>query len=251
MLIIRKEQMQTLRTATGGSFEKHLVSHFQHIAHERTKKLGEEGLRRVINYGMERADNYNFTMRGSSRFYVETMFILGSDFDTDPQYPWAYEILAEQGINNEIERADALHVKLVDYTSKTSTPELLHRSMLSTRELLGNMPSEWGEDFEGAMLELASGIHPEKYDYVGEEQMLLLLEDSENTAAYFDLGNESGICLIFGLSFALGYCCAFDPLFPWIENSLKQSDADTSYNLLLKQSETYLNRALINYKKDI
>ena len=245
VLIIRKEQMEAFQKVAGGNFEDQLVVHFQNIAGERTAELGEKGLRRVIRYGMQRADNYDFTLRGPSRFYVETMFILGSDFDTDPQYPWAFDILSDPGKGDEVERADALHGKLMEFLSTTASPEIRKRSMLVAQKLLEDAPSEWGDDVDSAMMELARTIHLEKFEYVGEDRIRLLFEDSENAADFFGIGNSGGVSLLFGLSFSLGYCCAFDPLFPWIAGGLAHTDPETRYRVLFEQSRIRLNLAVM------
>ncbi|MCJ7602700.1 MAG: hypothetical protein MUO63_14525 [Desulfobulbaceae bacterium] len=244
MLIIRKEQMDIFRTATGGVFEDHLVEHLKRFTPYHSQELGEEGLRRVIRYGMERADNYGFTMRGPSRFYVETMFILGSDFDTDPQYPWAFEVLADQKMRDEVKRADALHSRLMDFIGAAATPEMIHRSMVATRAFLDEVPSDWGVDFKGAMLGLARTVHPEKFDYVGEAQMRVLIEDSEHLGGHFDMGDGAGISLLFCLAYAFGHHYGFDPQFPLISDKIGRTAPAERYNLLLEHSKTYLTRTI-------
>ena len=68
--------------------------------------MGGEWLKTLVNTGVSRARGHGFTLRGPLRLYLDLMFLFGSDFDTDPQYPWAGEVLKEQGM--EMERAAAL-----------------------------------------------------------------------------------------------------------------------------------------------
>jgi hypothetical protein len=250
MLTIREEQMEMFRSATGGVFEDHLVEHLQLFAPDKFAELGEEGLRQVIRYGMKRADNFGFTMRGPSRFYVETMFILGSDFDTDPQYPWAFDVLADQGIMDEVKRADALHGKLMEYISAAGSPEMIRHSMVATREWFDETPPAWDDNFKRAMLEVARTAHPEKFNYVGEAQLRVLIEDSERRADFFGMATGAGISLQFVLAYVLGHGCAFDPQFPWISDSLTDIEPTKRYGLLLENSEAYWDRAITNLEKE-
>ena len=86
---IRKEQMAALDRAALKAFEDELVRHLQDFDPKHTTVLDEDGVRQVIRLGMERAAKYGLTNRGPIRFYIELMFLFGSDFDTDPWLPWA------------------------------------------------------------------------------------------------------------------------------------------------------------------
>ena len=72
----------------------------------------------------------------------------------------------------------------------------------------------------------------------------------ENLADFLAMNHEDGVCLLFGLSYTLGHCCAFDPLFPWIENCVNGADAEARYQLLLRQSIVHLDQAITNLEKD-
>jgi hypothetical protein len=251
VLVIRKEQMEVFYDATGGVFEDQLVEHFKLSAPHQFLELGEEGLRSVIKYGMDRADNYGFTMRGPSRFYVESMLILGSDFDTDPQYPWAFQVLSDQQTRDEVRRADALHSRLTDYLATAAAPKMVYRSILAARTFLGEEPPNWDRQFEAAMLETARTVWPEKHDYVGESQLHVLVKDSEHRGEHFDIATGAGISLLFILAYVLGHGCAFDPQFPWIAESLTHIDPAERHGLLLEASNAYLTRALANLEEEV
>lgn len=67
---------------------------------------------------MTRAKAYGFTNRGSIRLFIEMIFLFGSGFDTDPQYPWAATILADS--SEQMYRAERLYEKIIDYQEKVS-----------------------------------------------------------------------------------------------------------------------------------
>jgi hypothetical protein len=93
---------------------------------------------------------------------------------------------------------------------------------------------------------LARTVHPEKFDYVGEAQLRVLIEDSEHRGEYFGMADGAGVSLLFALAYVLGHGCAFDPQFPWISDSLADIDPTKRYGLLLENSEAYLTGAIMN-----
>lgn len=46
--------------------------------------------------GDTRSASYGLTTRAGGAFYVALMFMLGSEFDRDPMYPWAGLILLDK-----------------------------------------------------------------------------------------------------------------------------------------------------------
>jgi hypothetical protein len=94
MLTIRAAQMAVLADDVSARFDELLAEHLQHLAPREAQELGREGLRGVVRLGRQRAAQIEFTDRESIRLYVELMFLLGSGFATDPQYPCAAAVLA-------------------------------------------------------------------------------------------------------------------------------------------------------------
>ena len=96
MLVIRPEQMEVFKEAALRSFESEMVAHLAEFSPPLFKAIGEEQMRKAIQFGIDRAGSYGFDFRGPVRLYLELMLLFGSHFDTDPQYPWAAAILTNQ-----------------------------------------------------------------------------------------------------------------------------------------------------------
>jgi hypothetical protein len=246
MLQLRKEQMEAFYSATGGHFEDELVAHLYRFTPHQASALGDDGLMRVVDYGLERADNHGFTLRGPARCYLETMFLLGSDFDTDPQYPWAFAILSDPEHPDQVERADALHASVGAYLAAAAPPEARDRAMHAALGLLDAEPPPWDERFEAIMLATARRSWPEKYAAVGETALRTLVEDSEQRAEHFDIFDGDGASLMFALAYALGNGCAFDPQYPWIQSSLALPEPGERRRRLRSRAKTYLSQAMTN-----
>ena len=103
MLVIREAQMEAFKEATRRTFEDEMVAHLAEFSPPLFKAIGEEQMRKAVHFGIGRADSHGFTFRGPTRLYLELMLLFGSYFDTDPQYPWAAEILSNRDPDSQRE----------------------------------------------------------------------------------------------------------------------------------------------------
>src|SRR5919198_5265474 len=116
MLTIRPEQMEVLERGTRQRFENEMVAHGAEFSPRLSEIIGDEQLRLAVRQAIERARGFGFTNRGPIRLYVELIFLRGSDFDTDPQYPELGRILREEG--DQMLRAERLFDAVSDYMDK-------------------------------------------------------------------------------------------------------------------------------------
>lgn len=100
---------EDLPLAPSYNIEKTTVSFLQRIWPEKCRTLGNDTLNRLIRYGTESAQRYQITGQRGVVLYTVLMFILGSGFDTDLQFPWAASVLKEESTINEAARIDRLY----------------------------------------------------------------------------------------------------------------------------------------------
>ena len=182
MLIIRKEQMEVFGQTALNRFEDEMVLHSQNFSPELCKVLGEEQLRLAVRDAIVRADNYGFTNRGSIRLFIELIFLFGSAFDTDPQYPWSANILRDS--SDQMQRAERLYEKTLDYQEKVSGSDAVNtRKALRNLLFLAQQPLELSaNEFALGMLREVAHIFPQKAAYVGEKALQALISESRTVA---------------------------------------------------------------------
>jgi len=90
-------------------FDLQLKMRLKRIFPEKYEYLGEEGITRLIQSGIESAKKYNMTTERGIFVYLVMMFILGSGFDTDLKYYWIKEILTDEEITDQSQRVDKLY----------------------------------------------------------------------------------------------------------------------------------------------
>jgi len=93
MLTIRKEQFDEIGRRLAHRWEDTMVLHLETFFPERCAELGEQGVRDAIELGQKKAAKYDIHTERDICKFLNFMFALGFDFDTDPEYPWAKEIL--------------------------------------------------------------------------------------------------------------------------------------------------------------
>ncbi len=249
MLKIRDEQVKAFEGAAVRNFEDQMVEHLKEFTPKHCEILGERCVRQVIQLGMERAKKYGFRNRGPVRFYIELIFMLGSDFDTDPQLPWAAEVLSDTTISDQTIKADRLYDRAMDYLHRVAGPnheysiEAIRRI---SRARVEDFQGE-GEDFESKVIRGLKMMYPQKCEYLGEPGLRAAIQRGTGLAESYSVSSETGVILFIALVFALGHCFASDPQFPWISAALNDplvKDPNGRAERLHAKMMAYVRRAL-------
>ncbi|MGA7904711.1 MAG: hypothetical protein WCA06_18940 [Terrimicrobiaceae bacterium] len=246
MLQIREEQMAVFEQAALKRFENEMVVHSTNFAPHLCEVIGEEQLRLAICRAMARAGGYGFTNRGPIRLFIELMFLFGSAFDTDPQYPWAGDIL--HASDDQMQRAEQLREKTLDYQEKVSGPDGVNtRKALEGLSVLARQPTVIASrEFLRDALQEVSRVFPQKAAYVGEAALKTLVNEASTTARNYGLPVR-GEGLFVALMFAFGHGCSEDPLYPWIARTLNDRrivEPSARADRLRKKAVTWLDHVL-------
>lgn len=256
MLTIRAEQMDIFKKAALLSFEDEMVKHLAKFSPPLYKAAGEEQMRKAIQLGTNQAAQYGLTHRGPVRLYLELMLLFGSYFDTDPQYPWAAEILIDQQSASQMQRAERLYEKTMDYRQKVAgsadayTLEALKRIAVFARQPF----SLSAENFVDGMQCEITHIYPQKAAYVGAEGLVKLIRKGMGGAQRQQFITERGMALVIVLMLAFGHGCGKDSLYPWIAKTLQDEmiiDAKARAARLEKKALTWLEHVLAYFNERV
>jgi hypothetical protein len=246
VLEVRPDQMRVFEEAARRRFEDEMVVHSQEFSPKLCEVLGEAQLRVALRQAIERASLYGFTFRGPIRLYIELMFLCGSDFDSDPQYPAAAAILRSP--DGQMQRAEQIYAKVLDYQENVSGPEAVNtRTALADLLVLARKPLAFSPaDFVPGMLHEMHRIFPQKASYVGDPGLTALIRKGRAEAGkhHFPIRGEA---LMVTLMFAFGHGCASDPLYPWIARTLEDErivDPAARAERLEKKAVTWLEHVL-------
>lgn len=97
-------------------FVYRMLVHLQATFPEQAGQMPEADLRQMIQQGVKAAEKYKVEAEADVQHYLELMFQLGPDFDTNPQTAWTQPILKREDLwpwekLDEIENHGALLLK--------------------------------------------------------------------------------------------------------------------------------------------
>jgi hypothetical protein len=93
MFKISQAQMRSLSQSATQRFTERVIAQLKENFPAHLSSLKDSRLREIIHDGIERAASYGFITERHIYLYINLMFALGYDFDTNPQVPWASSIL--------------------------------------------------------------------------------------------------------------------------------------------------------------
>jgi hypothetical protein len=247
MWTIRQQQADSLKQTALQKFEDEMVEHLKKFSPQHCKVAGEPAVREVIRIGIENASKYSFTNRGPLRFYIELMFMFGSYFDTDPQFPWAGAVLKDPEVVDQTIRADRLYAAMNKYLADVSGPD--HQFLIEAMRRLSRLRIEDfltpGPDLEEGILEKLRSVYPQRCEYLGEPVLRTMIRHGFKLADIHSLANDRGRVLMGGFAFAMGHGFAKDPLYGWVGRRLtkpKSSSAADRVEELYSKALLYLSR---------
>ena len=222
MLQFQPQQMRQLTAASLGNFVTELALHLRAFSPAHVASLDPAVLRQVIDFGTARAEHHGFSLRGPIRFYVEMMFMLGSHFDTDPQYRELLGPLHRRDDSSEMERADELHRRLMHYAEATGGPRHVFEALALERALgvRDDSVGAFADRPPQALVEVLQAIHPEKVECIGRAAVLELVQQAFAAALQRNPAWHGAGPLFAGLMFTLGHGCLVDPQYGWIAQGL-------------------------------
>ena len=98
-LVIRQEQMDSLQAEMVSEFEGRMVVYLPQTFPDQLGATSESDLRSMIRKGIEKAESYGVVLEMDVQRYLESLVVLGSDFDEGPEHEWAGKILDDASLS--------------------------------------------------------------------------------------------------------------------------------------------------------
>jgi hypothetical protein len=108
-----------------GDFEKTVVALLLRTWPEKCEGMDENAMHGLVESGLQAARRYNIKSQRGIAVYIGLMLLLGSSFDSDPQFPWAQSILNEASRPGESERVKKLYERAREHL-KRLVPRAVH-----------------------------------------------------------------------------------------------------------------------------
>jgi hypothetical protein len=231
MLVIRQRQIVGLETLARRRFEDSLVEHIATYFPNLARMLGEPRVRHVIDYGLARARLHGFTSERNLCLYLDLMLMLGSNFDVDPQLPWATQILTDPVSEHPTLRIDRLTNAAMDHMDRSAGADdaNLRRVLADVR---GDLPTRLTEleASSGLWAECAASLlarlWPERCALLGASSMQELIHIAYESASHYGLHSRRARAIYLVCTFVLGSHFDSDPQHPWAAAALTAEGQD-------------------------
>lgn len=245
MLNIRQQQFDNFELANSPYFEERMLLHLRTDFPLHCQFVDEDILKNSIHYGKERARKYGLTEQSSVSFFIDLMFLLGKGFDIDFQLPWAANSLQNMNTNDQLLKAKNLHKYAIEYLDQVSgvNNEYIDKTLNRLVEQAININTGSIQKFEVYIMPELEYIWPEKYAYLGDENLKKLMWHGIKIARSYGIRSESGSWLCICFAYVLGSYFDKDPLFSWMTRIL-QYDVQSPEKRIEK-----LYSEVINYLK--
>jgi len=224
MLVIRNAQIEAFKQARQAQFQDELASHFMAYYPNETRLAGgKPQILKLVRLGIEKAARHGYTTQRQIGFYIGLMAILGSDFDRDPQLPWAIEQVDDASIPNPSDRIRSLFHASVRYLGAIGgdDKQVSINALRRLREYAQEPASPvLGEAFEEGLCAQLAAVCPEKFAFQGEAATRALIRESLVLSGQFGILDTTGATLLTILMYLLGIGASQDPLYPWVGQAL-------------------------------
>jgi hypothetical protein len=98
MLVVRRAQLDVLREAALRQLEQRICELMRRYWLEACDALTAAELRELVRDGVTRGRSHGLASERDLTRFVNVMFALGFEFDSDPQCAWAVDVLRTPGV---------------------------------------------------------------------------------------------------------------------------------------------------------
>jgi len=250
MLIIRNDQLKAFSRIKLNKFEEKMYVYAKKHFPDEFYDLETKHLIGVISKAIEKGKLYGFHTQKHAFYFLSLMFLLGSEFDSDVQFPWVYDYLTDQSVSDVDKRMENTWRAAVTFISCIAGDHLeFIRPVFDKLYKLNiqNLSNLTEDNFEKEINCFLMEFYPEKHNCQMEGENSALIKYGVNVSEKYNIESSHGKAVIIVLMFVFGSGFHSDPLFYKISNVLNNGmlDENARINKLLKQVRRYLETVTI------
>jgi hypothetical protein len=98
MLVVRQAQLEVFTDARRELLGERILAFIREKYSAQCAAFSEADLRGLVAIALKRSRQHGFNAHADILRWINVMFTLGCNFDEDPDFPWAQEILADRAL---------------------------------------------------------------------------------------------------------------------------------------------------------
>jgi hypothetical protein len=199
-----------------------MVEHVRTYFPTHFRVLGETGIRPLIHYGYARAASHGLDTQRSVCLYINAMLLMGSNFDVDPMYPWAAEILSDTSGRYPRLRIDRLSDRSLRVFYRIAGPShmQLNRALVNLHRDAVAIEQQIGQGSVSELPQFALRLFPTKVEVVGEEAVQVVSRNAVDAAGRYGFVADAHVLLYGFLMFMIGSGFDTDPQYGRLRRAL-------------------------------
>lgn len=236
-MIIRKKQIRTFHKAAAAQFERTLVEHIQRHFPAQASFIGEAAITETVRLGIPKAEKLGYRTQREIALFVNLMFLLGTEFDSDIQLEAIAAALKGPVEAESLVRINTSYDLAMAYLDEIEGPDggNVARLLVRVRDLkYKDFESFSSGDLGAALHKFFLILYPAKAQKQGEAMTVQL------AAAAVGAGPAPHVAIVATHAFLLGTGFLRDPQFPWIRPALEAGGPEA----LLPKSQEYAKHLL-------
>jgi hypothetical protein len=241
MVILRKSQMDLLRGIPQKQFKDDMVNHLKRFDPILCGSAGEKALSQFVDMAYERTLALELNQKFAVTAFIEILFTLGCEFQSDPQYYWLRPFVKSIGGASQDEHARLLQFHVVRYLEEVHGAGSEHglAALEKIRGITGAQLDEIAVSYSQKAPAWLESLHPNKCAFIGGEATASLAEYARQEAERNNCKLASSVPVLLGLMFSFGSGILRDPLYSWVPETF--SRPEVGEKRLLSRTKAYFH----------
>lgn len=213
MLKINNSQVLKFKEHFVSDFENELLIHVKTYFQGHYQMAGEEGIRKTIRYCFTKCKQYKFTTKRNICLYLNNMLMLGSNFDDDPQYPWARLISKDIKFKDSVSHIDDISSNAMEVFEAFAGTENKHinRFFLNITQQKDKLFNSLCDANLKLNTEILKEWFPQKYDTIKEQNLQKMVLAGYHLSEKYGISKTSNIAIYIFMMFTGGSGFDTDP----------------------------------------
>lgn len=115
---LRQESSQPVAASAYPQFVTRVLLRLQQIFPAKCEYLGSDVVLKTINHAMAAGETHGINIERGFLLYGTITFIVGAGFESDPQVPWAGEVLKDPSLKEPLRKVDRLYAEAVSFLNR-------------------------------------------------------------------------------------------------------------------------------------
>lgn len=250
VLKISSIQLSALKEAAVEQFVRDTTHSLDREFGDLDALFAPQAIQSTIRYGIARSGHYGIFGKADVYSYIRLMFtLLGSDFDIDPLYPWASEILSDSyhPANDRMVRLELRAQSFLDSISEREPCYFVQVAKAIRHNPFSSLPRAIAPPaIEEHAVMVIDSYFPGKTACIGIDAVRQSVASSCGGARMFDIRDGGNVAAFALFAFLFGVQFYDDPKYPEVKEIFRDSSALESRKIaaMLAVARNYLTRKL-------